>query len=606
MAFKLRFLLLPWLLLFTLPGCAQSNPAAEARWEQMVDAGNAASDQGDYVTAEKAFRGSLAFATEQKLDNTYLGGSNDAIAFVLRMQRRYSEAEPLYRTALRRTMYPEDHPRVVQSKLGLGLTLVGLQRTGEAEALLLEVLRTAEQKQEVQACDLILPLDALTTLYRSTHQYAKGERVFIDTFALLAQNQSTPCEGYIGLLDDLGALYTEANQWDKVDKINDSRVQLALGMEGPASELYAYSLRQKGDSLYARKRYAQAASAYEESVAAYKRVQPPMYDDLAAALEGLYNGLYQSGRSGEALAVKQELKATLERSRASDPRAAMLAARERAFEAQKADRPAEADRYLAQAMNAAQRLSPADQMAVYQTAHAVHVLQQKLAEAEADMKRVLELAIASTGEKSRATANAHYELGFFYLGRQRMSEAEQELAAAVAIYDDRDVEQLKPAMDQLIGAYLKENRYEQALPLLDRAARLAEATHDNFALSRALNQLADTQRRAGHDADAESTFLRSMTLADALPRPYRMQWAEGAMNLAALYANSNRAPQAEQLYLKVLAFLQEMGGPNSPAQRIPLEKLIALARSQGRLSDATKYEAQRDRLPAMPRLPGQQ
>src|SRR3954470_13424786 len=259
--------------LLSLPAFSQnpSRPSPQTKWEEMAAAGNEAMDNADFTTAEKIFRSSLAFAQANHLDASFAGGSNDAIGWALRTQRRYAEAEPFYRAALelRRSFYPENHYRVTQSKVGLGKTLMGMQQNEEAEKLFLDILAFAEAKPDVIACDLIQPLDALSSLYRASHQYAKGERVFVDTFAMLTQNKATPCEGYIGLLDNLAALYTDANQWDKVNKIRENSIQLALGMEGPDSQLYGDTLLNKGESFYEQKRYDDAAKAYSQAAAVY-------------------------------------------------------------------------------------------------------------------------------------------------------------------------------------------------------------------------------------------------------------------------------------------------------------------------------------------------
>ena len=65
-----------------------------------------------------------------------------------------------------------------------------------------------------------------------------------------------------------------------------------------------------------------------------------------------------------------------------------------------------------------------------------------------------------------------------------------------------------------------------------------------------------------------------------------------------------RSQQAEQLYLRISTFVEQEFPADSPYQRVPLDKLITLMKSQGRLSEAAQYEARRNKLPEMPVLRG--
>jgi len=75
------------------------------------------------------------------------------------------------------------------------------------------------------------------------------------------------------------------------------------------------------------------------------------------------------------------------------------------------------------------------------------------------------------------------------------------------------------------------------------------------------------------------------------------------MTAASLYEQTGRPQMAEQLYGRIITFMEQEYG-SVPGLRLPLDKLIALFKSQGRLTEAATYEARRDKLPPMPVMPG--
>ena len=111
-------------------------------------------------------------------------------------------------------------------------------------------------------------------------------------------------------------------------------------------------------------------------------------------------------------------------------------------------------------------------------------------------------------------------------------------------------------------------------------------------------------QKTNRPSDAEAALTRALNISAQLPKPMNRQWAGAAMMAASFYEQSGRPQQAEQLYGRLIAFLEQEVGADSPALRLQLDKLILLLKSQGRLAEAAKYEARRDKLPQMPAMPG--
>jgi tetratricopeptide (TPR) repeat protein len=278
----------------------------------------------------------------------------------------------------------------------------------------------------------------------------------------------------------------------------------------------------------------------------------------------------------------------------------MMTVRSRALEAMNTGKFQEAEQFFAQEKALSRGLSAGDQMLALSDAAFFHKnATHQLPEAEAELKQALVLAIASTGPSSAATANAHSELGSFYRGTQRPADAEESLSSALALYGANDTEALNRGFQLLGWTYIEDGKYAQAEALYQRAIKFAEDTHNDDQLAQVLTALGENYRRANRLTDAESVLIRGMNLAEHLAKPLNQQWFPPAMTMASVYEQSGRLPQAEQLYLRVISFI-EQDTPDSVALRFPLDKLAAMMKSQGRLTEASGYETRRDKLPEMP------
>ncbi len=586
----------------SIPSSANDSEA----WQQLYDRGEAAMYNADYVSAEKQFREALGYAAQHNLGTNTIAHSNDAVGWSLRAQRKYGDAEVFYRSALQmfRSSYSDNDEVVAHSKAGLGMALTGLGRYPEAESLLLESLNAYHQQPRPTLCALSYPLDGLTRLYKSNYQYSKGEQIYTEVFALMTGDRGTPCENFISLLEHLAELYADDNQWDRVEKIQQGRAGLALGMKGPRSEAYGDALYAMADTLHKRRRYEEAASAYAKAAEVFRHVQPAMPSKLALSLQLQELSLQLAGKVEEAKQIHDAMLAATRASNAEDRHGETMSIHSRALEARRAGNVEEAAQLIEREVALAQKLTANDQVIALSDAAMIHQEQHKLAEAEADLKRILELSIASTGSSSRATAKAHVDLAGFYSRNRRLAEAEEEYAAALVLFQAHDTEDVKMVLASLGWTYVTDGKFDQAQAVYQRAMKLAEDTHDDAGLSSILQNLAIVYQKTNRPSDAEAALTRALNLVSQLPRPLNRQWAGVALTAASFYEQSGRPLQAEQVYGRLITFLEQEMGAEAPALRLPLDKLIAMLKSQGRFGEAAKYEARRDKLPPMPAMPG--
>jgi tetratricopeptide (TPR) repeat protein len=574
-------------------------------WQDMTDRGNDSMSIADYVTAERLFRESLAFAEQHNLGTADIAESNADLGWSLREQRKYNEAETAYRNALQlyRAIYAENNESILGSKVGLGIALTGLGRYQEGETPLLESLNAYNEKPKVTVCALSFALDALTMLYKSSHQYSKGEGIYTEVFALMTGKRGTPCENFLLLADHLAQLYEDDYRWDLVENLHRDRADLALSMKGPNSELYGDALVSVAKTLEKRGHAEEAAAKYGQAADVYRHANPPALSKVAINLERQELSLYVAGKVDQAKRVHQAMLIASKKSDTDDLQGQMMAVRSRGVEAMNTGKFQEAEQFFAQEKALSLGLSGQDQMLALSDSAFLHEnATHQLPEAEAELKQALVIAIATTSPSSTATAAAHFELGMFYRGNHRPADAEESLSSALALYGAGDTEALNRTFQMLGWTYVEDGKYAQAEAIFQRAIKLDEDTHNDAQLALMLTGLGDNYRRANRLTDAETVLIRGMNLAEHLDKPMNREWFGAAMTMASVCEQSGRLPLAEQLYRRVISFVEQDSGPDSVALRFPLDKVAAIMKSQGRLAEANLYEARRDKLPEVPSM----
>ncbi len=575
-------------------------------WQGLFDRAEQAMQEAEYVTAEDLFRKAIDCAEQNKLSAAMIAGSYDGLGSALRIERKYGDSEAAYRNALQiwRKAPGDNDESIARSKAGLGITLVGLSRYAEAEQLLMESLSTYHEHPDASICAQSIPLNGLAMLYRSNHEYSKGERIYTETFALLTNKQDTPCENFVALLDHLAGLYADDNQWEKVEKVQQGAIGLALGMRGPRSEIYGDTIYAFAQTLSKRRRFEEAAATAGKAADVFRNCETPATSKLAQTLEFQEMNLQLAGKSEEA---KQVHAATTAAAAAAnnrgEPTDAMMSIRARAQEARVNGNGEEEARLIAQEVAASKKLGAFYQIVALNDSAMLHQEQQKPAEAEAELKQALELSIASTGNSSRSTAEAHLALGTFFMNNQRLAEAEESYGAALGLLGPQDGEQVRRIFASLGWTYMSQGKLDRAESVYQRMLKAAEDNHDDASVSGTLLNLAMVYQKTKRPNEAEAALTRSMNIASQLPKPMDRLWAPAALSAAMFYEQSGKSLQAEQLYVQVIAFVEKQTGANNPALRLPLQRLVALLKERGQTAEAEKYQARADKLPPMPTMP---
>jgi tetratricopeptide (TPR) repeat protein len=145
------------------------------------------------------------------------------------------------------------------------------------------------------------------------------------------------------------------------------------------------------------------------------------------------------------------------------------------------------------------------------------------------------------------------------------------------------------ALNQQVTMLFQQGRYEDAIPLAQKAADLVEKTfgpeHPNLAFC--LNNLAKLYRSLGDYAKAEPLYQRSLAIYEKSLGPDDPNVGASLNNLAMLYVNKGDYAKAELLYQRSLAIYEKAFGPDHPYVANSLNNLAALYVS---LEDYTRAE----------------
>lgn len=174
----------------------------------------------------------------------------------------------------------------------------------------------------------------------------------------------------------------------------------------------------------------------------------------------------------------------------------------------------------------------------------------------------LPLALSQMSNALRGLGTAHSE-------QRKYAEAEAYYKRALEIREGLhgpNSRQVGDFLNDLAFNYRKQGRYDEAIPLLERAARIFEEAGNRFDLAVVLNNIGHVHDGQGRNADAETFFGRALgTTEEAMGRnrgpdhPGWFQRIKQIKDYAAALRKSGPAGEADRLD----AQLKELTGEES-------------------------------------------
>jgi tetratricopeptide (TPR) repeat protein len=164
------------------------------------------------------------------------------------------------------------------------------------------------------------------------------------------------------------------------------------------------------------------------------------------------------------------------------------------------------------------------------------------------------------------------------------------LPHVLTIAEDSAMQQLELAslLTKTADYLLQRAQYQQAETLYLRALSMHEQMlgNEHPQVAFPLNGLADLYREQGQYEQAEPLYQRALCLWEQTPGSQEFEIPSPLNNLAILYQEQGRYEQAEQLLLRDLALDEQRFGPEHAKIAIPLNNLAILYLQQGHYEQA--------------------
>ncbi|HZH32001.1 MAG TPA: CHAT domain-containing protein [Pyrinomonadaceae bacterium] len=204
------------------------------------------------------------------------------------------------------------------------------------------------------------------------------------------------------------------------------------------------------------------------------------------------------------------------------------------------------------------------------SAEVVSTVQNPLAEASALEQRVLELHRKGKYEEALPLAERALQL------REAHLEADHMLIAA--------------SLEHVSMVLLSKGEFDRAESLLQRSLKIREkfSGPDDYLVGVSLNSIAQVQMKKGDYARALETMLRSLALREKLFGGEHSLVAHALANLAPLYQNMGRFKEAESCLLRALKILEKPPGISDKQFQQPDE--VAVQTGQVLNNLATLYQ----------------
>ena len=534
----------------TAPPVSRTTPE-EFDWDHEIAVGDDAYDNGNFVEAEQHYRKSLDVAERLHLSEAQRATSLASVAQSMRYQKKFTEAEPLFRQALaiREKALPPDHPRTASTLEGLGACLFAQNHLDDAEGYFLRALAIRDRLtgEDDSSCAHGKVLQLLGRTYFRQGKQEKAQAMYERAFAIWVAAKEK-CTIIASVMNDLGKLYTSQGKLESAEQMYASTIpmmQKELGDEQP--ELVAQQRVLLARTYMAENKFAQAEPELREAIPVLEKSGESKKDEILPVLY-MYRVVLQSlKRSAElprvqaqidaingwqadsiepltrwqglmamvnqATTVEQHialLKLALAEAEKLGPGKPLMDTLSRLAAFSMAAHSDEAQKYYMQALEVSETVYGKESQ---ETAGALEPLanmdelQEKFSEAEVLRKRAIAILQKTGPELFLAIAVSH--LGDLYHQQKKFAEAEAQYARALKLDEERKDKNKGPNLsfdaERLGRLYMDWGKYPEAVEYYNRALQIDAGQYgpDDQRLLRALQNLGELERKLNQPAVAE-------------------------------------------------------------------------------------------------------
>ena len=348
---------------------------------------------GEYAEAERLLRSALA--TRVAAEGRGTDGVADiltSLGSTLQVQRKADESEKLLREALaiREKLHGRESGEAAAAMTELARTLVNKGDYPEAEKLALEGLRIRERTFGPESREVAESMRCLGSLYTEQENWKRAAEASSRQAAILRKlKDDGPALG--AALNDLAVDQTQLGDYDAAEKTFADSLAICARVFGEDHPEYASTLENVGNIWYRRGEYARVAEQLEKVLAIRKRALGEDAEPVARTTANLGSVYAASGNDTAALPKFEQARVLLTKFEGPDhPDVAAV---------------------LTSEAGALMRLG-------------------RLNEAEAAVKKGLQIRLAKFPEVSIPVALSRLRLGQVLTAEKRYPEADEQLRTA--------------------------------------------------------------------------------------------------------------------------------------------------------------------------------
>ena len=209
-----------------------------------------------------------------------------------------------------------------------------------------------------------------------------------------------------------------------------------------------------------------------------------------------------------------------------------------------------------------------------------------------DLSTALPVAEKALGPRHPQVASTLVSRAGVEIARDRPGTAEPLYRRSLSIYEqamhDQHLGHRRRFFSALGSLYAGTGRYDDALPMLQRAASIYETVYGEIheRVATATSAVADVLTAAGKSKEAEEQHQRALAIREGVFDATHPAVAGDLGRLAALYVTEGRFADAESIYQRTLSIYENVYGPDDPNVALNLRNLAALYFVQGRYDEA--------------------
>lgn len=546
----------------------------DKRWQEHIVAAQQAYAQARFADAERACRAALEEAEGMGAGHPRIAAALNDLGEIFRAQGRYAEAEPLFRQSLAQSEEALGpwHLQVAHTLHNLAALCGGQEKSEEAERYYRRALEIGERILGPEDSSLAASLNNLALLYKTRGDFANAMPLFQRAMRLWLKDSPAGNPQAATAMNNMGAICYAQGKNEEAEALFKQALDMKEGTLGARHPEVATILNNLAEVYDAQGKFEQAEPLLWRLLDAEDSLLGPEHPNVATDLSWL-------GRIAETGA---------DYARAESLYGKALAIRERHFGPESIQVADDLTKLAALCRRQGRR----EEANVFsQRAARIYQMAPGLVAAEPQPTAPPETTPAAGGRANEAFSTRRSSEGretpapittgdrVPVDGQKEQPRSLKSLAISELPHELGSLPAAQ-SLCEMAERYAREGKLIEAEKLYEGALAIEEAlpAKESAALPATLNNLGDVRRGLGRTEDAAWLFQRALAIGVNSLGPNHPYVATVLNNLAAVYADRQKFPEAETLCEQSLRLKETM--PESSQREIIQANLAQLREAQ--------------------------